>query len=108
MSNQRKRLESAQMGKYNLKITEDKSSTPSRYNLFLLDASGVRWARGTAHTVLYASLEHLLAALSSVRFDEDMLQDIQTGLARTGSHTTRECELSDDQLVLLGFVDLAA
>jgi hypothetical protein len=96
------------MRNYWFHILEHKSSTPSTYTLARADAPDRNMTSGAMPTVHHPSWEHLSAALSSIGIPQEALREIKADLDRTGSHTITDVTLSDDQLVLLGFVNLAA
>jgi hypothetical protein len=63
---------------------------------------------GAMPTVHHPSWEHLAAGLSGVGIHEEALRETKAALDHTGSHTITEISLSDDQLALLGFSEIAA
>jgi hypothetical protein len=63
---------------------------------------------GSMPTVHHPSWEHLAAGLSSVGIHEEALRAAKQDLDRTRSHTITEVTLSDEQLKLLGYEDVAA
>jgi hypothetical protein len=99
------------MRTYWLHIVEHKSpqlGAPSTYMLARADATDRNVTGGALPTVHHHSWERLSARLSQVGIDDVVLRDTKAGLDLTGSHAIPEVILSDDQLKLLGYEDVAA
>jgi hypothetical protein len=99
------------MRTYWFHILESKSpqpGAPSTYMLFRSIAPDRNMTGGAMPTVHHPSWEHLAAGLSSVGIHEEALRETKTALDRTGSHIIQEVILSDEQLKLLGYEDVAA
>ena len=100
--------EPSRVSHYSLRIRENRFpqfGMPSTCTLMLKKTDA---PRGPMAMAQYASWEQLNRKLSGIGIPDDVLRNAKQNLDSTGSDTITEVVLSDDQLTLLGFADVAA